>query len=107
VALAAEFAVELAAEHAAPERWPIFIALTNGRVHGCDFVVSATGVDPNVPRVVCAPGEATGEAESAEVDDVGALVVDAALRVSVRGRGADGSATLRSCPFAFAAGDCR
>ena len=100
--LAANLASRLAAERAAPERWPVFVALTNGRVYGCDFVVSATGVDPNVPRIVCA----AGVAESAEVDSVGALVVDEELCLSVRSRGADGSTTLRPCPYAFAAGDC-
>lgn len=28
--------------------WPIYIKLTNGKTFGCDFVVSATGVVPNV-----------------------------------------------------------
>ena len=29
------------------ESWPVFVELTNDRVYGCDFVVSATGVTPN------------------------------------------------------------
>lgn len=29
------------------EDWPIFVELTNGKVYGCDFIVSATGVVPN------------------------------------------------------------
>ncbi|XP_014293784.1 pyridine nucleotide-disulfide oxidoreductase domain-containing protein 1 [Halyomorpha halys] len=29
------------------EDWPIFVKLTNGKVYGCDFIVSATGVVPN------------------------------------------------------------
>ncbi|XP_013391183.1 pyridine nucleotide-disulfide oxidoreductase domain-containing protein 1-like [Lingula anatina] len=28
--------------------WPIYVELTNGHIYGCDFVVSATGVIPNV-----------------------------------------------------------
>ena len=28
--------------------WPVYVELTNGEIHGCDFVVSATGVVPNV-----------------------------------------------------------
>ncbi|ELU09647.1 hypothetical protein CAPTEDRAFT_157263 [Capitella teleta] len=28
--------------------WPVYIELTNGHIYGCDFVVSATGVNPNV-----------------------------------------------------------
>jgi len=27
--------------------WPIYVELTNGRIYGCDFIVSATGVTPN------------------------------------------------------------
>ena len=29
------------------EHWPVYVKLTNGKVYGCDFVVSATGVSPN------------------------------------------------------------
>lgn len=28
--------------------WPVYVTLTNGKVYGCDFIVSATGVIPNV-----------------------------------------------------------
>jgi pyridine nucleotide-disulfide oxidoreductase domain-containing protein 1 len=28
------------------EKWPIFVKLTNGRVYGCDLVISATGAVP-------------------------------------------------------------
>lgn len=27
--------------------WPIYVHLTNGKIYGCDFIVSATGVVPN------------------------------------------------------------
>ena len=27
--------------------WPVYVALTNGKLYGCDFVISATGVIPN------------------------------------------------------------
>lgn len=27
--------------------WPVWATLTNGRIVGCDFVISATGVQPN------------------------------------------------------------
>ena len=27
--------------------WPVYVKLTNGKVYGCDFIVSATGVIPN------------------------------------------------------------
>lgn len=29
------------------DQWPVYVELTNDRVYGCDFVVSATGVVPN------------------------------------------------------------
>lgn len=28
--------------------WPVYVELTNGKIYGCDFIVSATGVTPNV-----------------------------------------------------------
>lgn len=28
--------------------WPVYVELTNGKIYGCDFLVSATGVTPNV-----------------------------------------------------------
>lgn len=28
------------------EKWPVFVKLVNGKIYGCDFVVSATGVVP-------------------------------------------------------------
>ena len=31
--------------------WPLYVELTNGTVYGCDLVVSATGVSPNVNGV--------------------------------------------------------
>lgn len=27
--------------------WPVYVRLTNDKVYGCDFIVSATGVTPN------------------------------------------------------------
>lgn len=29
------------------EEWPIYVQLTNGKIIGCDFIVSATGIIPN------------------------------------------------------------
>ena len=28
--------------------WPVYVKLTNGKVFGCDLIVSAIGVTPNV-----------------------------------------------------------
>ncbi|XP_071955222.1 pyridine nucleotide-disulfide oxidoreductase domain-containing protein 1-like [Antedon mediterranea] len=30
------------------QSWPVYILLTNGKLYGCDLIVSATGVNPNV-----------------------------------------------------------
>ncbi|KAG2468875.1 PYRD1 protein, partial [Polypterus senegalus] len=32
--------------------WPVYIRLTNGKIYGCDFIVSATGVVPNIEPFV-------------------------------------------------------
>ena len=29
------------------QEWPVYIKLNNGHIYGCDFIVSATGVEPN------------------------------------------------------------
>ncbi|GBO21699.1 Pyridine nucleotide-disulfide oxidoreductase domain-containing protein 1 [Araneus ventricosus] len=29
------------------DSWPVYTELTNGKIHGCDFIISATGVVPN------------------------------------------------------------
>jgi hypothetical protein len=29
-------------------RWPVYVELTNGKISGCDIIVSAIGVTPNV-----------------------------------------------------------
>ncbi|XP_074861004.1 pyridine nucleotide-disulfide oxidoreductase domain-containing protein 1 isoform X2 [Carettochelys insculpta] len=34
--------------HPDEEMWPVYMELTNGKIYGCDFIVSATGVVPNV-----------------------------------------------------------
>lgn len=34
-------------DHESAIDWPAFVELTNGKVYGCDFIVSATGVSPN------------------------------------------------------------
>ena len=39
---------EYAKEKKEIEDWPIYVELTNGKIYGCNFVVSATGVLPSV-----------------------------------------------------------
>lgn len=33
------------------QNWPVYVELTNSKTYGCDFVVSATGVEPNGKEV--------------------------------------------------------
>lgn len=55
--------------------WPVYIQLTNGKVYGCDFVVSATGVIPNAePFTSCADFDV-------EVD--GGIKVDLNMRTNI------------------------
>lgn len=63
--------------------WPVYVELTNGRVFGCDLVVSATGVSPHTEPFLLG--------NSFDVAEDGGLKVDTQLRTSV--------------PDVFAAGD--
>lgn len=56
------------------EDWPVYVELTNGTVYGCDFIVSAIGVTPNVS--VFLPGN------KLTVGDDGGLLVDDKMRTS-------------------------
>lgn len=42
--------------------WPVYVQLTNGKVFGCDLIVSATGVLPNGTAFAkwCKEGEEVG-----------------------------------------------
>ncbi|XP_069084629.1 pyridine nucleotide-disulfide oxidoreductase domain-containing protein 1 isoform X2 [Pleurodeles waltl] len=57
------------------ESWPVYIELTNGKIYGCDFIVSATGVVPNVEPFLC------GNSFDVAVD--GGLKVDDHMRTSL------------------------
>lgn len=41
--------------------WPVYVELTNGKVYGCDFIVSATGVTPNVEKLLAGNNLSVGE----------------------------------------------
>lgn len=78
------------------EAWPLVLQLSNGRFHGCDVAISATGVLPNTEALpaVCA--------RAAD----GGLRVDRHMRVlEVNNSGGPGA-----CPVGggsvYAAGDC-
>ncbi|KAM9327427.1 pyridine nucleotide-disulfide oxidoreductase domain-containing protein 1 isoform 2-T2 [Pholidichthys leucotaenia] len=48
--------------------WPVYVQLTNGRMLGCDFVVSATGVVPNTEPFLHGNNFAVAEDGGLQVD---------------------------------------
>lgn len=54
--------------------WPVYAQLTNGKVYGCDFIVSATGVIPN--------NDAFLQGNNFQMADDGGLRVDENMRTS-------------------------
>ncbi|XP_015113870.1 pyridine nucleotide-disulfide oxidoreductase domain-containing protein 1 [Diachasma alloeum] len=69
-------------EAAGSTGWPVFAELTNGKIVGCDFIVSATGVTPNTDIIGL---------EGIEKSEDGGLLVDWKLETS--------------CEDVYAAGD--
>ncbi len=67
--------------------WPVFVRLSNGRVYGCDVVVSATGVSPNTGWL----REAINDDRELKLAEDGGIIVDSEMRSSV--------------PSVYAAGD--
>ncbi|KAM4676554.1 pyridine nucleotide-disulfide oxidoreductase domain-containing protein 1 [Discoglossus pictus] len=63
--------------------WPVYVELTSGKIYGCDFVVSATGVVPNVDPFT--------SGNNFDLAEDGGLKVDDHMRTSL--------------PHVFAAGD--
>ncbi|XP_005998922.1 pyridine nucleotide-disulfide oxidoreductase domain-containing protein 1 [Latimeria chalumnae] len=57
------------------ETWPVYIQLTNGKIYGCDFIVSATGVVPNVNSFI--------EGNSFDIAEDGGLKVNDHMRTSM------------------------
>nr|XP_033800627.1 pyridine nucleotide-disulfide oxidoreductase domain-containing protein 1 [Geotrypetes seraphini] len=51
------------------ELWPVYIELTNGKIYGCDFIVSATGVLPNVQPFLSGNNFVVAEDGGLKVDD--------------------------------------
>ena len=53
-----------------PEQWRVYVLLTNGKVFGCDLVVSATGASPNTSCLSSADGhmEVRGVVNSGFID---------------------------------------
>ncbi|XP_053318375.1 pyridine nucleotide-disulfide oxidoreductase domain-containing protein 1 [Spea bombifrons] len=55
--------------------WPVYVQLNNGKTYGCDFVVSATGVVPNVEPFICG--------NNFDLGDDGGLKIDEHMRTSL------------------------
>jgi len=54
--------------------WPVYIKLSNGKIYGCDFIVSATGVIPNSSIL-------TKNHSEIEVSSDGGLVIDQQMKI--------------------------
>lgn len=73
------------------KEWPVYIELTNGKIVGCDFIVSATGVEPNVDFI-----KETG----IELTSDGGIKVDTKLESSLKDVYAAGDACTCSWDIA-------
>uniref|UniRef100_A0A224XNA7 Pyridine nucleotide-disulfide oxidoreductase domain-containing protein 1 n=1 Tax=Panstrongylus lignarius TaxID=156445 RepID=A0A224XNA7_9HEMI len=73
------------------KEWPVYIELTNGKIIGCDFIVSATGVEPNVDFI-----KETG----VELTSDGGIKVDTKLESSLKDIYAAGDACTCSWDLA-------
>ncbi|KAM9229868.1 pyridine nucleotide-disulfide oxidoreductase domain-containing protein 1 isoform 2-T2 [Dugong dugon] len=51
------------------EMWPVYVELTNEKIYGCDFIVSATGVTPNIEPFVHGNNFNLAQDGGLEVDD--------------------------------------
>uniref|UniRef100_A0A8D0XA74 Pyridine nucleotide-disulfide oxidoreductase domain-containing protein 1 n=1 Tax=Sus scrofa TaxID=9823 RepID=A0A8D0XA74_PIG len=51
------------------EIWPVYVELTNEKIYGCDFIVSATGVTPNTEPFLCGNNFDVGDDGGLKVDD--------------------------------------
>ncbi|KAK7896152.1 hypothetical protein WMY93_021477 [Mugilogobius chulae] len=49
--------------------WPVYIKLNNGKTYGCDFIVSATGVEPNTHPFLHGNNFALADDGGLQVDD--------------------------------------
>ncbi|OWA51186.1 Pyridine nucleotide-disulfide oxidoreductase domain-containing protein 1 [Hypsibius exemplaris] len=74
------------------ESWPVYVELTNGKHFGCDFIVSATGVTPNVDFL-----QKTLPAGAFAVD--GGVTVDDCMESMVKDIFVAGDACTAGWPF--------
>uniref|UniRef100_T1JPI4 Pyridine nucleotide-disulfide oxidoreductase domain-containing protein 1 n=1 Tax=Strigamia maritima TaxID=126957 RepID=T1JPI4_STRMM len=57
-------------------KWPVYVRLTNGKIFGCDFIVSATGVTPDCDVFL--------KDNEFAVSEDGALKVDSKMETSIK-----------------------
>ncbi|KAK3880324.1 hypothetical protein Pcinc_015203 [Petrolisthes cinctipes] len=62
--------------HDNEEEWPVYAELTNGKVYGCNFIVSAIGVTPNTSEFT--------KGNNLELGEDGGFLVDDKMRTSVK-----------------------
>ena len=62
--------------HCGTESWPVYVTMKSGKVIGCDFIVSATGVSPTVPVLM--------EDLEFRLGPDGGILVDETMETSVK-----------------------
>ncbi|CAF3450868.1 unnamed protein product [Rotaria sp. Silwood1] len=73
-------------------QWPVYVELTNGKIFGCDFVVSAIGVTPNVELFL--------QSADFKLGADGGLLVDETMRTSIKNIFACGDVCTAGWTFA-------
>lgn len=58
--------------------WSVYVELTNGKMYGCDFVVSATGVVPNTDLVMT-------DSQKVDLAEDGGMKVNSKMETSIKG----------------------
>jgi hypothetical protein len=76
----------------ANEDWPVYVELTNNKIYGCDFIISATGVRPAVDTFT--------KNNKFDIAEDGGLKVNDKLETSVKDIYATGDACTASWDFA-------
>lgn len=73
-------------------KWPVYVQLTNGKIYGCDFIVSAIGVTPNIASVM--PGN------NFSLGEDGGLLVDEKMKTTMENVFAAGDVCSPGWPLA-------
>jgi pyridine nucleotide-disulfide oxidoreductase domain-containing protein 1 len=56
--------------------WPVYVELSSGKIFGCDFIISATGVSPNIDYFV--------KNNKFNLADDGSLIVDDHMKTNIQ-----------------------